>query len=776
MSKVNEDEIDPDYAMHNIALKRAEKLKEENTNSVEKLKEILNEEFNKDLVERQNQLEQIEKQIHKTRKLMHLMRYVLISSYYNKKELEYNGNDEVLAKAETSYLFDQNRIHPALKKLLGKNGSAPDFNICRSARRNKGDSKPNVMVENLSSDKFKNVDPSSHKSTSSQVMEGCSTPQQTIGFERNRQKIKNQVIVGNISKWMPSSEEDKLTHKWMVYVRGPKENPDVSHFIEKVVFYLHPSYKPDDVVEVSKPPFHLSRMGWGEFPIRLQIYFVCTRNKPLEIFHNLKLDKTYSGRQTLGNETIFDFYLYDDKLNNSSESEDIQGYINSSNSHSRVEKKHEIVAVTDICEKETANSTEESVPNFEHDYCTEDMKPDIGEITLTENNYDSHSFEHSYSYPPTHEFFNIEVKKNKPELIQQQKNPLIYGLDESYSETYSDMKKKEPLFYRKTLVYTTKDPTFKSSQASSSSKAKVVGNKKRSSESLVKKMYTKKLYSQSTTTNSSSEIETTKNHSIQIKLPRNDRNILKFKNLGEALPYIFKRAPLIADIHNNIYPFTASSSEEYNSWSLSQQTNAEWSRAKVIKTFIDNEQVHEHEKWSAKTIMIYGKSHGYSPKANLSAPEKNTAEIKLINNCFSSSVDLPYSPQKYSADISLDIVNESESPQKKKQKLQCINISDPTLQMECSYIREEALECGVVLKSEQIEDDIIFNGAERMILEAVKCLANHLVRRSLHFASTSRSFNGEINTVHLQKARNERKELNALTQFRIKQTNKKYFF
>lgn len=106
------------------------------------------------------------------------------------------------------------------------------------------------MVENLSSGKFKNSDFSSSKPSSSQATDGSCITQKNIGFDRNRQKLKHQVIVGNISKWMPSSEEEKLTHKWMVYVRGPKENPDVSHFIDKVIFHLHPSYKPDDIVEV----------------------------------------------------------------------------------------------------------------------------------------------------------------------------------------------------------------------------------------------------------------------------------------------------------------------------------------------------------------------------------------------------------------------------------------------------------------------------------------------------------------------------------------------
>lgn len=110
---------------------------------------------------------------------------------------------------------------------------------------------------------------------------------------------------------MPSeNEEDNSTHKWMVYVRGPKESPDVNHIIKKIIFYLHPSYKPNDVVEVTESPFHLSRRGWGEFPLRIQIHFNCKLNKPIDVIHNLKLDKTYTGRQTLGNEMLVDIYLY----------------------------------------------------------------------------------------------------------------------------------------------------------------------------------------------------------------------------------------------------------------------------------------------------------------------------------------------------------------------------------------------------------------------------------------------------------------------------------
>ena len=71
------------------------------------------------------------------------------------------------------------------------------------------------------------------------------------------------------------------THKWMLYVRGGKHNPDISAVVSRVevgssgfrslsgrIFLfqveLHPSYSPHHLVEISTPPFHLTRRGWGE--------------------------------------------------------------------------------------------------------------------------------------------------------------------------------------------------------------------------------------------------------------------------------------------------------------------------------------------------------------------------------------------------------------------------------------------------------------------------------------------------------------------------------
>ncbi|TPX70618.1 hypothetical protein SpCBS45565_g01574 [Spizellomyces sp. 'palustris'] len=125
--------------------------------------------------------------------------------------------------------------------------------------------------------------------------------------------VKRQVVLGNVSRFIPTEKREpgmeKYEFKWMVYLHGPTTNEDITPFVRKVRFYLHPDYRPYDVVEITEPPFRLTRYGWGEFPVRLQVYFVDERNKPVDFIHILKLDTSKSGRQVFGTERIIDLEL-----------------------------------------------------------------------------------------------------------------------------------------------------------------------------------------------------------------------------------------------------------------------------------------------------------------------------------------------------------------------------------------------------------------------------------------------------------------------------------
>lgn len=124
--------------------------------------------------------------------------------------------------------------------------------------------------------------------------------------------VTMRVYIGNTSKHIPEALRppgDMSTHKWMVYVRGPERDPDISHFVQKVRFFLHPSFKPNDVVDVTAPPFRIVRKGWGEFPVRVQLFFTSKRTKPVDYIHQLKLDHKNLGLAVLGLERAVDVEL-----------------------------------------------------------------------------------------------------------------------------------------------------------------------------------------------------------------------------------------------------------------------------------------------------------------------------------------------------------------------------------------------------------------------------------------------------------------------------------
>lgn len=68
------------------------------------------------------------------------------------------------------------------------------------------------------------------------------------------------------------------------------QEPDNLQLIQKVRFFLHPSFAPNDLIEVTSPPFELRRSGWGEFPVRVQLFLLdAKRNKPVDIIHMLRV-------------------------------------------------------------------------------------------------------------------------------------------------------------------------------------------------------------------------------------------------------------------------------------------------------------------------------------------------------------------------------------------------------------------------------------------------------------------------------------------------------
>ncbi|XP_056630105.1 uncharacterized protein LOC130440794 [Diorhabda sublineata] len=774
-------EVDPEYIATSNALKIKElKDQQENKLSAEKFIQILNEIFDEELSTREKQLEEVQEKIFKAQKLLHIVRYVLITSYYKKSNLEVPPDEEVITPG-----FDkQNRIHPAVRKLLGNNPSLDIFCAGKGKRR--------VASKNCDKSGPKDV-PSEVKKPKLDIKSEVPNPQASDQIIlKNRKKTRHRLIIGNVSKWVPSLE-DNTTHKWMMYVRGEKDNPDISHIVDKVIFHLHPSYKPHDVIEVRESPFHLSRRGWGEFPLRVQIFFKCPLNKPVSIVHNLKLEKTFTGRQTLGNETLVDVYLHDNSLVQKPATitkppeEMINNNLNNSfnsifqNFDTQVQEKTEfdsdytpldqtlieceppnedyILVKSEVPDQTTTNvdlistrsdsaygCSDTASMSFEHDYCDviEEQFVD-NEIEMKVSRLYNAFLEHSYSIVSKTEDSDNEivnqhtVTSHNVNINGEIGNKLIFGLGDNY------LKESIPTVHN----VVPKNLLLRPTEAS-------------------------RVFLMNNTVNEKQILRL----KFGILLPQN-----RFKNIGEAMPYLLKRFPLWNDKVKNsnfksLYPYIASSQEEFEKWPFSKKLNSEWNRAKEIKSIL-TERFPSLKKWSTRAIFMYARSHKFSPVISSSNFFKNKSEdLCLINKCFSEVEKGAVNVNKqFQIDVNVDIESDGDKSTSVRKKTY-IDISDNSLKDQCAFVKETALDCGVMLRSEEISDGVIMNGAERMMLEAVKCLAEGLIRRAHHYLVCKKDYRegfSEVTSNEIELGMKERSEIQSIKEFQIKKREIDFF-
>ncbi|XP_059805714.1 YEATS domain-containing protein 2 isoform X8 [Hypanus sabinus] len=328
---------DPDYedisvCHQNKRCKRIEHSAREAT--LQKIESIIKEQFAVEMRNKEHEIEIIDQRLSEARRMMDKLRACIVANYYA------SAVQSKVTEGPRSY--DPTVLnHPVIKKFLESpsrsSSPANQRSETSSANQSETDSVTHQTDSFLDKESEQEQQTAANEDThpdgsekrvgrkSGQDTCGVPTPQEierrcaylTSSDDPSRLYVKKTIVVGNVSKYIPPDkreENDPSTHKWMVYVRGSRKEPTIDHFVKKVWFFLHPSYKPNDLVEVSEPPFHLTRRGWGEFPVRIQIHFRDLRNKRIDIIHHLKLDRTYTGLQTLGAETVVDVELHRDSL------------------------------------------------------------------------------------------------------------------------------------------------------------------------------------------------------------------------------------------------------------------------------------------------------------------------------------------------------------------------------------------------------------------------------------------------------------------------------
>ncbi|KAM9719912.1 YEATS domain-containing protein 2 isoform 1-T2 [Menidia menidia] len=324
---------DPDY--ENISLvqnNKRNKTAEHNAReaAIQKIETIIREQFSLEMKNKEHEIDVISQRLNEARRMMDKLRACIVANYYANAGL--TKLPEHASKSDPAVLN-----HPTIRRFL----ESPSRS---SSPLNQG-SETMSVVHSESESLSQQGEGAERNGEGAWREDGCRPERRpgrntgkdtfgvpsctgaekrvtyhTTGDEASRLYAKKTIVVGNVSKYIPPDkreENDQSTHKWMVYVRGSRREPSIDHFVKKVWFFLHPSYKPNDLVEVSEHPFHLTRRGWGEFPVRIQIHFKDPRNKRIDIIHQLKLDRTYTGLQTLGAETVVDVELHRDSLGES---------------------------------------------------------------------------------------------------------------------------------------------------------------------------------------------------------------------------------------------------------------------------------------------------------------------------------------------------------------------------------------------------------------------------------------------------------------------------
>ncbi|MGH0116606.1 UNVERIFIED_CONTAM: hypothetical protein FKN15_014806 [Acipenser sinensis] len=268
---------DPDYEDISVVHQnKRHKVVEQNARdaTIQKIEAIIKDQFSIEMKNKEHEIEVIVQRLNEARRMMDKLRACIVANYYSNA-----GQPKVSegAKCDPS-VFN----HPAIKRFL----ESPSRS---SSPLNQGSETPSLVHSETESlthlsecqlDKEgehlykeepgrqerrpgRNIGKDTFGVSSVQDIDQRVT-YHTTGEDSSRLYVKKTIVVGNVSKYIPPDkreENDQSTHKWMVYVRGSRREPSIDHFVKKVWFFLHPSYKPNDLVEVRPKPTEKITLG-----------------------------------------------------------------------------------------------------------------------------------------------------------------------------------------------------------------------------------------------------------------------------------------------------------------------------------------------------------------------------------------------------------------------------------------------------------------------------------------------------------------------------------
>ncbi|KTF88537.1 hypothetical protein cypCar_00004526 [Cyprinus carpio] len=263
---------DPDYEdITQVQENKRSKVVEQNAReaAVQKIEAIIKDQFSLEMKNKEHEIEVIGQRLNEARRMMDKLRACIVANYYANA-----GQPKVpeASKSDPSVLN-----HPAIKRFY----DSPSRSSSPLNQNSETPSQVQSETESLSQH-----GEAGERETDSGREDGAS---------RERRPGRN---TGKDTFGVPSSLEQHVTY----HTTGEEAS---RLYMKKTIVVGNVS---------NEPPFHLTRRGWGEFPVRVQIHFKDQRNKRIDIIHHLKLDRTYTGLQTLGAETVVDVELHRNSL------------------------------------------------------------------------------------------------------------------------------------------------------------------------------------------------------------------------------------------------------------------------------------------------------------------------------------------------------------------------------------------------------------------------------------------------------------------------------
>ncbi|CAH0717038.1 unnamed protein product, partial [Brenthis ino] len=812
---------DPDYPEVSATIVE-EPPSESEDDKVVKIKKIIRREFKNELNVRENEVLLIDQRMTTARRYLHQVRYALVNNFYKDQKLQLTNDqieDDVAAQTEpraraevSSILRDnQRRLHPSVRKLLGK--KIVDIEeIFRSREpRNKTRKNYYAMLQRknytISADATTSLRPNTDKEEKIEVKQeydkeepGTSKPKKiprqidpkvnnvvTLDeVTRNKKKHRYRIIIGNTSKYAPpASRQDRSTHKWLLYVRAPPPR-DASRVLRAVHVQLHRSYAPHHAVYIDKPPFQVSRRGWGEFPARVTLHFTLPDiNRPATVTHTIKLDRHYTGLQTLGAETIADVWLYStpDMLECEFKPEEetylekpiqqIKQEVDDTETEPVTPKIQPVKTKTELVKPKVE-------PNVsQNDSWLEFFNKDTTEVNVDEMLVKNIKRENEVEAKCETEVSGNEVTQpstgltNGDKIVNEPKKRIMKYIDPTTGKIYYlEMDRKLDLSKVKEIVINSQGEvqTAKISPIKNGLKAKrfVSCLKPEVKNQLRTEIKVKTEYSH--IENDHCYLKTNWCKPIEVKRTYLDDlkgTVAKFSCTYMVVNFLLKKMALISDSMTDVsLPFVVQNEDKYWKLDFTKRRNMEWSRAKLINKILTEQFKAEPNKvWRTKQILIFSRLHGFYPvKAETVLKQDDTSEWSSwddlensrktesnIRKLYPDSNNITsltlFNSDRYmqcnetrilsDSDEEIDITSDEQVKVKSEvlpdstDMLEVLPVQCKEDKLKFFYIESKCADIGIELRNEDVGEGYSYSAVHAVLLSAMKNFAEDLLRSAL---------------------------------------------